>query len=80
MTTPKGLLQPQHASMPTALPRVSLNGDYQHPRYIKVFLSGAPLRSPLATRGQRLRGRRRLSSRAARSGEAPHAKLQESLL
>jgi hypothetical protein len=32
----------KQASMPTALPRVSLNGDYQHPRYIKVFLSGAP--------------------------------------
>jgi peptidoglycan/xylan/chitin deacetylase (PgdA/CDA1 family) len=42
VTTRKGLLQPQHASMPTALPRVSLNGDYQHPRYLKVFLSGAP--------------------------------------
>jgi peptidoglycan/xylan/chitin deacetylase (PgdA/CDA1 family) len=42
VTTRKGLLKRQHAAAPTALPRVSLNGDYQHPRYLKVFLTGAP--------------------------------------
>lgn len=42
VTTRKGLIQRRHASALTALPRVSLNGDYQHPRYVKVFLNGAP--------------------------------------
>ena len=26
----------------TALPSISLSGEYQHPRYVKVALSGAP--------------------------------------
>ena len=42
VTTRKGLIQRRHASALTALPRVSLNGDYQHPRYVKVFVNGAP--------------------------------------
>ena len=42
VTTRKGLLHPEHAGQLTALPRVSLNGDYQDRRYVKVFLSGAP--------------------------------------
>jgi peptidoglycan/xylan/chitin deacetylase (PgdA/CDA1 family) len=42
VTTRKGLIHAQHARELTALPRVSLNGDYQNPRYIKVLLSGAP--------------------------------------
>jgi peptidoglycan/xylan/chitin deacetylase (PgdA/CDA1 family) len=42
VTTRKGLIHPRHASQLTALPRVSLNGDYQKPRYVKVLLSGAP--------------------------------------
>ena len=42
VTTRKGLIHPRHASELTALPRVSLNGDYQKPRYVKVLLSGAP--------------------------------------
>lgn len=42
VTTRKGLVRPLHGDTLTALPRVSLNGDYQDPRYVKVLLSGAP--------------------------------------
>jgi peptidoglycan/xylan/chitin deacetylase (PgdA/CDA1 family) len=42
VTTRKGLIHPRHAKELTALPRVSLNGDYQKPRYVKVLLTGAP--------------------------------------
>ena len=42
VTTRKGLIHARHAGELTALPRVSLNGDYQKPRYVKVLLSGAP--------------------------------------
>ena len=41
-TTRKGLLFPEHAHHLHALPRVSLNGEYQHRRYVELFLSGAP--------------------------------------
>lgn len=42
VTTRKGLIHPEHADALNALPRLSLNGDFQHPRYVKVMLSGAP--------------------------------------
>jgi peptidoglycan/xylan/chitin deacetylase (PgdA/CDA1 family) len=42
VTTRKGLIHRDHSCQLTSLPRVSLNGDYQHPRYVKVLLSGAP--------------------------------------
>src|SRR5215510_404789 len=42
VTTRRGLIHPRHAAELTALPRVSLNGDYQKRRYVKVLLSGAP--------------------------------------
>jgi hypothetical protein len=42
VTTRKGLIHPRHAGELTGLPRVSLNGDYQKSRYVKVLLSGAP--------------------------------------
>lgn len=42
VTTRKGLLSRHHAHALTALPRFSLNGDYQDLRYTKVMLSGAP--------------------------------------
>lgn len=42
VTTRKGLLHDYHAEMLTGLPRLSLNGEFQNPRYVKVLLSGAP--------------------------------------
>jgi peptidoglycan/xylan/chitin deacetylase (PgdA/CDA1 family) len=42
VTTRKGLLRPEHAGSLTALPRLSLNGDYQDVRYVKALLSGVP--------------------------------------
>lgn len=42
VTTRKGLVQRWHAEVPTALPRLSLNGDYQDSRYVDVMLSGVP--------------------------------------
>lgn len=41
-TTRKGVLFPEHAHHLHALPRVSLNGDYQRLRYVDAFLTGAP--------------------------------------
>lgn len=42
VTTRKGMLFPDHRQHLTALPRVSLNGDYQSLTYTAVYLSGAP--------------------------------------
>ena len=42
VTTRPGVLFPEHRDHLTALPRVSLNGDYQTLRYLDLFLSGAP--------------------------------------
>jgi hypothetical protein len=35
------LIHAQHRGALTALPSISLSGEYQHPRYVKVALSGA---------------------------------------
>lgn len=42
VTTRPGHLFAGHADHMTALPRVSLNGLYQKPRYVDLFMSGAP--------------------------------------
>ncbi|UCC26320.1 MAG: polysaccharide deacetylase family protein [Gemmatimonadales bacterium] len=40
VTTRKGVLYPEHGDHLQALPRISLNGDYQKAHYVELFLTG----------------------------------------
>jgi peptidoglycan/xylan/chitin deacetylase (PgdA/CDA1 family) len=41
-TTRKGMIFAEHINHLQAIPRVSLNGDFQSPHFVRLFLSGAP--------------------------------------
>jgi len=51
VTTRHGLLMPGHKNAMQALPRVSLNGNYQRVSYVETMLSGITV--PAANRGRR---------------------------
>jgi peptidoglycan/xylan/chitin deacetylase (PgdA/CDA1 family) len=52
VTTRPGMLFPEHAAHPTALPRLSVNGRFQSLEMLDILLSGAPF--ALWNRGRRV--------------------------
>lgn len=71
VTTRKAVIEPGHAAAMTGLPRVSLNGDFQRPHYVRVFLTGVPF-ALLALAGK-LRAHLRTAARRARGSGARNA-------
>lgn len=59
VTTRKSLLQRHHNKRLTALPRLSLNGDFQDVSFVKTLLTGVPF--ALLNAAQAVTGRRRAS-------------------
>lgn len=55
VTTRRGVLTERDAKAPMALPRISVNGDYQSLRYLDLLLSGVPY--AIEKRLNRIRGR-----------------------
>lgn len=51
VTTRHGVLQHDHAAQPHALPRISVNGNYQRLGYLRTLLSG--ITTPLSNGGRR---------------------------
>lgn len=68
VTMQKSLIDDSHAGQLTALPRCSLNGDYQDQRYVRALLSGLPFL--LWHLGQKvsLRGRNKIEIPAPAAG------------
>lgn len=52
VTTRHGVIHPEHCDHLTALPRVSLNGNFQSIHYVKTLLSGIP--TLMQNRGKRI--------------------------
>ena len=52
VTTRPGVIFPEHAAHPHALPRISVNGLFQNPDYLRALISGLPL--ALKNRGRRV--------------------------
>ena len=52
VTTRHGVVYPEHADYLTALPRISLNGNFQKLHYVRALLSGTTTR--LVNKGKRL--------------------------
>ena len=50
VTTRHGVLRPEHAGFPHALPRISVNGRYQNLGHVRTMLSGVT--TPLANAGK----------------------------
>lgn len=51
VTTRKGVIRAEHGGALTALPRLSLNGDYQRTEFVDVLMSGAPFAALDLVRG-----------------------------